>query len=269
MVNGTEVPRKGAAVFVRDVERSRDLEVEELASSYAYPESLTHPWTRVNFVSSVDGASSVEGRSGGLGHPADGVVFELVRDLADVVLVGAGTAVAEGYSGVSRTAERVRRRRALGRSDVPPLAVVTRGALPPDAGVLTDTEVPTVVVTCATAGRERLQAYRAAGAEVLVAGEWEVDLSWTVAEFGRRGWCHVVCEGGPGLFGRMVGNGLVDEVCLSVSPMLAGSGAGRIVSDLVEDTHRRLRLCSVVRAEDALLLRYYTPQAVRRLDEVC
>ncbi|WP_223208030.1 pyrimidine reductase family protein [Actinopolyspora erythraea] len=261
------MPTKGAAVFVRDVERSRDLDAEELASSYAYPESLTYPWTRVNFVTSVDGASSVEGRSGGLGHPADGVVFELVRDLADVVLVGAGTAVAEGYGGVSRTAERVRRRRALGRSDVPPLAVVTRGALPPDAGVITDTEVPTLVVTCATAGRERVQAYRAAGAEVLMAGEWEVDLSWVVAEFGRRGWRRIACEGGPALFGRMLANGLVDEVCLTVSPLLAGSGAGRIVSDLVEDADRRLRLRSVVRAADALLLRYHTAQAVRRLEE--
>lgn len=247
-------------------EFASELDVETLSGIYAYPSGLDQPWTRVNFVSSVDGAATVDGLSGGLAHPADQALFPLVRDLADVVLVGAGTAVAEGYGGIARLDERTRRRRAWGLSDVPPIAVITRGAsLDPAAPVLTRTEVAPVVVTCASADRDRVRAYRAAGAEVVVAGETDVDLAAMLDEFSRRGWSRVVCEGGPHLFGKMLDADLVDELCLTVSPMLVGGGASRILAGRPATSTAELRLASVVQAQSALLLRYHTARADQRL----
>src|SRR5436189_936743 len=101
----------------------RDLEAAYAAPTDTIPAS---PFVRVNMISSFDGAIAVGGRSGLLGGPADRRVFRVLRSLADVILVGAGTARAEGY-GPARLDEAIQaRRRARGQSAVPPIAVVTR-----------------------------------------------------------------------------------------------------------------------------------------------
>ncbi len=74
-----------------------DLADEDLARLYAYPPG---PWLRANFVASVDGAAHLDGASAGLSSDADRHVFALLRTLADVVLVGAGTARTERYGPV-------------------------------------------------------------------------------------------------------------------------------------------------------------------------
>ncbi|MET1073963.1 MAG: dihydrofolate reductase family protein, partial [Umezawaea sp.] len=120
----------------------------ELERVYDYPADLDRPWVQVNFVSSVDGAVSVDGKSGALGNAADKKVFALGRDLADVVLVGAGTAAAEGYRGIKAGEVRAERRARLGLAPVPPIAVVTaRASVPPTSPLLTDTSVPPIVLT--------------------------------------------------------------------------------------------------------------------------
>ncbi len=132
----------------------RILDDSDLRELYAYPPELTTPWLRVNFVSSLDGAVAVDGRSGGLGTPADKQVFGLLRELADVILVGAGTARTENYGG-ARTSEALRERRAAaGLSPVPPIAVVTAsGNLDPGMRLFTDTVVPPIVFTSARCPR--------------------------------------------------------------------------------------------------------------------
>jgi riboflavin biosynthesis pyrimidine reductase len=207
----------------------------DLESLYAYPADRT--WVTANFVSSVDGAVSVDGRSAGLGSPADKKIYSLGRELADVVMVGATTVRVEGYRGA-------RRERPL------PIAVVTaRGSLTPDMPLFTDTEVPPIVITCASA---RLPALPA---EVIVAGDTEVDLPLAVSELAARGLRRINLEGGPRLFGTMVAAGLVDELNLTVSPLLAVGGASRIATGPVVPPVD-LTLASVLRADDVLLLRY-------------
>src|ERR1700735_3967165 len=71
-----------------------ELDDFELAKAYAYPRER---WLRTNMVMSADGAGSLGGRSDGLWAPADKRVFGILRALADVVLVGSGTAEAENY----------------------------------------------------------------------------------------------------------------------------------------------------------------------------
>ncbi|QGK69531.1 pyrimidine reductase family protein [Allosaccharopolyspora coralli] len=231
---------------------------EELESLYDYPAELDRTWLRVNFVTSLDGAVAVNGSSRGLSSPADQRVLTLIRDLSDVVLVGLGTAVAEGYPGIRDTEARSRRRARFGLSKVPPIAVVTRTcALDAESPLLTDTVVPPIVVTCDAAPGQRTRALSDLGADVIVAGDGEIDLRAALTALDRRGLRRVGCEGGPTLFGALVAEDLVDELCLTVSPQLAGSGAGRIAAGPVAAAARRMRLLSAVRAEESLLLLRY------------
>jgi 5-amino-6-(5-phosphoribosylamino)uracil reductase len=218
-----------------------DAELERL---YAYPGTLHRPWVQVNFVSSADGAVTVEGRSRGLSNPADKAVFALGRDLADVVLVGRGTAVAE-------------RRSRLGLSPVPPIAVVTRSCSFPHASPLfTDTLVPPIVITCRTAPQQRLDALAEAGAEIVVAGEYDVDLRSALAALAERGLRRVCCEGGPRLFGNMIVADLVDQLCLTVSPLLVAGNAGRIALGPPPPQPVAMNLVSALHYGGSLLLRY-------------
>ncbi|MGO1048691.1 pyrimidine reductase family protein [Crossiella sp. CA198] len=228
-----------------------------LEARYAYPEDLARPWVRVNFVSSVDGAVTVDGRSRGLGTELDKEIFLLSRDLADVILVGLRTALIEGYAGAKPGAERRARRARHGLSATPPIALVTAScALEPESPLLTDTRVPPLVFTCASAPADRRQALAGAGAEVVLTGEDTVDLTRVLAELDERGLRRVDCEGGPTLFGSMIAADLVDELCLTVSPLLAAGDAARIAHGAHPDRPLPLRLVSVLHEEHALFLRY-------------
>nr|WP_139320658.1 pyrimidine reductase family protein [Saccharomonospora sp. CUA-673] len=236
-----------------------DAELEQL---YDYPAGLERPWIQANFVASADGAVAVDDASEGLSSPADKQVFLLGRDLADVILVGAGTALAEGYRGARSGERRRARRRRFGLSDVPPIAVVSRRCtVPADAPVITDTSVPTIVLTTTTAPPERRAALADAGAEVVVAGGETVDLAAAVTLLGERGLLRIDCEGGPHLFGSLVAADLVDELCLTYAPLLAGPGAGRIVAGAPDpaaamSAPRNMELTSLLHEDGFLLARY-------------
>jgi riboflavin biosynthesis pyrimidine reductase len=203
-----------------------------LARLYAYPDRPAAPWLRANMVSSVDGAATLAGRSGGLSGGADRLVFNLLRGLADVILVGAGTARAEGY-GPAHPAEAAGLWPDLraGRAATPAIAVVTRRLdLDPAAALLTGcpADARTIVLTTSAAPADRRAAI-AATADVVVAGDDTVDLRAAVAALAARGYRRILAEGGPRLLGTIAGSGLLDELCLTVSPLLAGGGAGRIM----------------------------------------
>ena len=216
-----------------------------LESLYAYPPDRT--WVTANFVSSVDGAVTVDGRSAGLGSPADKQIYLLGRDLADVVLVGAGTVLAEGYRGARPD---VARRDRLGLAPELPIAVVTaRGTLTPDLPMFTDSATPPIVITTARTELPELPC------DVVVAGEDSIDLGLAVRALAERGLRKINLEGGPRLFGTMVAAGLVDELNLTLSPVLAAGDAGRIAHGPA-GVPADLELRSVLRADDVLLLRY-------------
>lgn len=210
---------------------ARELTPEQLDELYAYPQPLTQPWLRVNFVSSIDGAVSVDGRTAGLATPADKQVFALLRGLADVILVGAETARAEGYGGARTTAALRSARIARGQAPVPPIAVITsRGRLDAAAPLLTDAAVAPLVLTTARADPAHLDGLRAAGATVVSVGRDRVDPATALAALGELGLHRVLCEGGPTLFGEFTAADLVDELCLTTAPVLAMGAAGRITT---------------------------------------
>lgn len=231
-----------------------DRALEEL---YDYPSELTSPFVQVNFVAAADGAATVSGRSAGLSSPADKKVFALGRDLADVVLVGAGTALAEGYQGVKHTEVRAERRSRLGLTPIPPVAVVTgRGSIPPSSSLITAAAVPTIVLTSEASPVSWRKELADAGAEVVVAGADRVEMGLALPELGSRGLLRVCCEGGPTLFGDLLAEGLVDQLCLTVAPKLAGAGAVRIAAGRPSVAPMDLSLESVLSDEGFLMLRY-------------
>jgi 5-amino-6-(5-phosphoribosylamino)uracil reductase len=224
-----------------------DSDPVDLTAHYAYPDGLTAPHVRVNFVASTDGAVTVDGRSGGLGSDADRQVFGTLRELADVVLVGAGTVRAEDYRGA--------RKPTRGRATPPPIAVITASAdLDPGARLFTDTQVAPIVLTGPDAPADRRAALQSAGAEVVVLDP--LSPAAALAELGRRGLHRVLCEGGPRLFGDLVAADLVDELCLTVTPVLAAGEAGRIAVGPSGSPPRSLRLAGALEEDGVLLLRY-------------
>lgn len=224
-----------------------DLDDEQLEARYAYPENLGAPFVRASFVASADGAVSVAGRSTGLGSPADRRVFLLLRRLADVVLVGAGTVRSEDYRGA--------RRPTRGRDSPPPIAVVTGSALlDPASRLFRDTRVPPIVLTLASVPPERRERLAAAGGDVVALDRLTPDR--VLAELARRGLHRVLCEGGPTLFGELVAADAVDELCLTVAPLLVGGATGRIAVGPESGHPRPLELADALHESGVLLLRY-------------
>ncbi|MCV7089678.1 pyrimidine reductase family protein, partial [Mycobacterium interjectum] len=133
---------------------ARDLDDGDLSRLYAYPDR-DGTWLRANFITSLDGGATADGSSGAMGGPGDRHIFNLLRELADVIVVGAGTVRIEGYSGAHLALAQRQQRQARGQSEVPQLAVVTAsGRLDPDLAVFTRTEVPPLVLTCTAAAEQ-------------------------------------------------------------------------------------------------------------------
>jgi riboflavin biosynthesis pyrimidine reductase len=244
----------------------------DLAVAYAYPppdradpagtvkpadDIGAHPaWVRANMVASVDGAAAVADASAGLSGAADRLLFMTLRGLADVIVVGSRTARIEDY-GPARPRDDWARLRA-GRPPTPPIAVIT-SKLEVNLASRLFTEAPpharTIVVTTSAAppGRRSLAAQHA---RVVIAGDERVDLRAAVTALGSLGLTRMLTEGGPGLLGQLVLAGLLDELCLTVSPLLAGGGAGRILTGPALSPLRRLRLARVLEDNGSLFCRY-------------
>lgn len=223
------------------------LDTGELEHLYAYP-ATDRPWVRSNFVSTLDGAATgQDGKSGTLGGESDTRVFALLRSLADVIVVGAGTARDEGYADFEVDTEL---RTRLGLSPVPTMVLVSRSLGIPPALVAPGT----VVVTTADAEPTALAALRET-VEVIALGDGEIDWTAVLAEFADRAWLRVLCEGGPSLHGELVKLDLVDELCLTIAPVLAAGGAARIAHG-DGAVHHQMTLGHAIEADGGLLTRW-------------
>jgi len=199
----------------------------DLAGLYAYPDG---PWLRANMVSSVDGAAVLGGVTAGLSSAADRRLFALLRTLADVIVVGSATVRAENYRPV-RQHELWQDLRS-GRTPTPPIAVVSaRLDLDPASRLIASAppHARTIILTTAQSPPDR-RAALARQADVVVAGQETVDLKAALGALADRGYRRMLAEGGPHLLAGLVAAGLLDELCLTVGPLLAGPGAGRILA---------------------------------------
>ena len=243
-----------------------ELSDDQLLAAYAWDDDdddgddgvlpAGRPLFRFNFITSVDGAATLDGRSGGLGDGADRRVFGLLRRTADVVLVGAGTVRAEGYAGELLDAAGQSWRAAAGVPAHPGLAVVSGSLdLDPDSDLFREAPVRPLLLTSAAAPADRRAALERV-ADVVTAGERSVEPEQAARVLAERGFRRVLGEGGPQLFGAFQAAGLADELCLTVSPLLTAGNATRITAGTPEIGPHRLELVHVLRGGNTLLLRY-------------
>jgi riboflavin biosynthesis pyrimidine reductase len=250
--------------------------VAALAALYAYPgagpRSGGRPWVRANMIASADGASSLNGRSSGLSGPGDRLVFSVLRSLADVILVGAETARVEKYRPVSPAEAWAELRE--GRTVVPPIAIVTtKLALDTGSPLLAGApeQARTIVLTTEQCPEDRRAAAAAGHADVIVAGADRVRPATMIEALAARGHRRILIEGGPHLLSQVVRDGLLDELCLTFSPVLEGGYAGRILTPPAEaapgpERHQspaawpptNLALATVLEDNGSLLCRYLT-----------
>lgn len=208
------------------------------------------PWVMVNMIASADGAVTVDGVSGGLGSPADRAVFRAVRACADWILVGASTVRAERYGLPRPSATSRDARRAAGRSEQPGLAVVSASLnLDPGLPMLADQrpgEARPLILTSPDAPPDRAERLAetaevvrlesplaapggAAGRAENAASAWLGSPVAVLGELGRRGAKVVLSEGGPTLNAWLADAGMIDELCLSFAPVLAGGPSPRLL----------------------------------------
>jgi riboflavin-specific deaminase-like protein len=240
---------------VGNLTTDRDSTLQALADLYAYPDPMpARGWVRANMVSTLDGsASGADGTSSSVSSPVDKATFGVLRGLADVVLVGAGTVRAEGYHAPAPNPAFAERRAATGQRPAPALAIVTRtGRLPSDTGLFQGTS-PTFVVTTAQADLAPLREL-AGPDQVIVAGDEDLDVVDALNVLAARGLRRVLLEGGPSLLGSALAAERVDEVCLTWSPILVAGPGPRIAHG--PPTKLTARPAHLIAAEDVLLGRW-------------
>lgn len=199
------------------------------------------PWVGLCMVASLDGSVSIEGTSGGLGNANDLDVLLTLRDLSDITLVGARTVRGEGYGPPRRPGKRIGVVTNSGRVDLD-TALFTSGA-----GFL-------IAPEAAAVDQSRVQ--------VLVAGEFEVDLPGAIRRLGEvvTSVRYVHAEGGPMLNGALLEHDLIDELDLSISPRLVG-GQGPRLTSAAPEIERRFELAHLLADDDGFVFSRWVRRA--------
>lgn len=236
-------------------------DTHQIVAAYAYPEADGSPYVRANMVATVDGAAwGPNRRSGTISSQPDREVFAVLRGLADVILVGAETARRERYGPAVTSSELADHRAALGQPRDPVIAVVSRSlAFDPAAPLFAEATESTVVFTTETSPRDRRDVLSEI-ASVIVAGATAVDFGVALGALAERGLTRVLCEGGPHVLGEITRAGLLDDLCLTITPQLAGGEAVRILAGSPPLQDITLTLAHILE-EDGTLLTRWTAQA--------
>lgn len=226
---------------------------------YTYPDDLQRCWVRGNMITSLDGGATLDGKSGGLAGPGDRAVFNLMRQAADVILMGAATVRIENYSGAQLSVAQRQARQRRGQAEVPPIAVITASAnLDRDAKFFTRTEARPLILTCSNTVADA--ALRLASvAEVIDASgpdPGRVDAAVALRILAERKLLRVLTEGGPQILNLLMENGLLDELCLTVAPILVGGMARRIATGAGQ-VHTRLRPSHLLTDDEGYLYTRY------------
>jgi riboflavin-specific deaminase-like protein len=234
--------------------------IQELSPWQRPSAAPERPWVMLNMIATADGRASLGGRSGPLSDPADRALFHGLRSAVDAVLVGAATLRTEHYGRIIPDISRRQRRTEQGLSEEPLACVVSgRMTITQDIPLLAE---PAARVVILTASQASLPA-TAAHVEYVRAGrDGQLDLAAAIAQLYKRyGVQSLLCEGGPHLARQLLGAGLIDELFLSLAPILAGGEpaggeALRILAGEELTPPVALELRSVLQHDSELFLRY-------------
>jgi 5-amino-6-(5-phosphoribosylamino)uracil reductase len=210
------------------------------------------PWVMVNFISSADGGTAIGGKSSGLGDDDDKALFQAMRAVADVIMVGSGTVEAENYRPVTLDDDRRERRVAAGLPEVPVLAIVSgRLGFDPEARVFSDPEHRPMVITGPDAEPAKLALIGDSADMVFL------DDVTPAAILDRLGAARVIlCEGGPTLVGQFVTEHLVDELNLTIAPTMIAGRSARVAHGAPAEPPLDMRLDRALLGDRSLFLRY-------------
>jgi riboflavin biosynthesis pyrimidine reductase len=236
-----------------------DTDDERLAAFYAYPPDLDRCWVRANMISSLDGGATDDGKSGGLAGLGDRAIFSRMRQEADVVLVGASTVRIENYSGAQMSLAQRQERQRRGQAELPPIAVVTHGAdFEHDSKIFTRTEVPPLIMTCRDTVDDATVRFGSLAEVIDASGAHpdRVDPTLVLAILADRGLRRVLSEGGPSLISLLIEHDLLDELCVTLAPVLVGGQARRIATGSGE-AHTRMRRSHLLTDDDGYLYTRY------------
>jgi riboflavin biosynthesis pyrimidine reductase len=224
---------------------------DDLLAAYGWPE--TGRWLRAMMVTTLDGAAAGgDGLSGSVSSPADQRVFNSVRRHADAVLVGAQTLRAEQYTPMRAKPADAEARAAAGQLPAPVITVVSGSLdLPWELPIWAGSTHRPIVLTSAAAPAERLEIARTRADVITLEATTPRAILDAVTARGLR---RIVCEGGPRLLRDLSAEGLVDEVDITIAPLLAGSAATPH-TDLISPA-AAFRLAHVLEGEGYLMTRY-------------
>lgn len=211
------------------------------------------PWLFANMVTTIDGATAIEGRSSSIGDEQDTIVFRALRAVADVVLVAAATARAEEYKRPTLPDHLVAWRRAQGMSEAPRIALVST-SLEFDLGRFGDR--PPVVITSESSPTDRRSDLSSA-TDVFVCGSDRVDVTAGTFALREAGFGRILSEGGPTLNGQLAAAGLIDEWCVTVAPLVVAGESKRIVTGpAIRPAERYFHLDRALAGRTALFTRW-------------
>ena len=195
------------------------------------PRPADRPWIAMSMISALDGSTAVGGTSGALGDDTDRAVLRTMREIADVIVVGASTVRAEGYRAPKR----------------PSLELVVLSQTmsfdwdnelwhSPNVAIATTTQSPAAPL----------------GVRVIRVGHHEVDLPALVRELPGD---VIVSEGGPTLNGQLLNDDLVDEAVLTIAPFMVAGRSSRVATNDAEHL-RRFALSYAIAVEDWVFVRH-------------
>jgi riboflavin biosynthesis pyrimidine reductase len=247
-------------IFSPDGGAPRTLSDTDLVELYRYPAPEGRGWVRSNFVMSLDGSvQGPDGRSGSINTESDHHVFALQRALADAVLVGANTVRSEGYRAVDLEPWQLQVREQEGLAPYPMLVIISASA-DLDPGIATPAEnVGGAVMIITTAGKpaEDLEPLRAAGMTVLEAEGTTLDLAQIVDQLAGTGFQRLLCEGGPRLHNDLLAVDALDELCLTLAPVVVGGQGLRSTAGPALPVPSSFRLHHALYADDGALFTDY------------
>jgi len=236
---------------------NREIEIEAYVGEVVGADmpGTERPFTLVNFISSVDGRATINGRSGGLGDDGDKALFRALRQGVDAVLAGTGTLRAERYGRMLGDPAARERRLEQGLSSEPLVCTLTRGGtLPLEIPLFAEPEARVVVFSGADIDTSGAQAQ----VEVVRLPADQLTFTQALRQLrAMHGVRTLLCEGGPRVFAELAREAVADQLFLTLSSTLVGGGsAPAITSGPPLPMPDRLRLEGVLERDGTLFLRY-------------